>query len=879
VEFINREKSSENQVKIVDEIQLKVPLIENLMISDGIREDSTLPPIVGLVASFFCQDTEDDACLVVPVKGDIAYNAAVLSSLNSFQKNCTALAEKYLEKDLVKGDKVKVQPTGDVFVYDGYTKYEGKVFFRLKFLNDPSNSSRSFPLGGAIRLEKTNDVKPRGTGSSLGKMIKSPLDKLTGSEVGGNRALLENELIIVTEMKRFKHFLQRYKSRNKALKLNGDNGVVELSDAIELGKITSDGKLIFVNSDVKDGKPLIAVSRSLSDVANYCKINNMPKQKIIIDGAKRTSDHLSDISKILEFSRVVILADHAEIENVSQLKKMNCSILNVNNQLAFSLIENCTTMPNTVKKFYNASRFKLTKYEVVNCELDLIYSKIREFDSVLKSEDDLSPLKKTVKQFYNALMDLAALVDDQGSEHYERIKQNLNIPCTYIIQNRVYLPASFVEISNSILKLFEKIFETGAGKLTLMKGTLLLEAVETSVLAQQQIVVVCRNQNSQKSVENLLLSAGYEKVKVILPDQLSDYTDLDKVILNGMPWANKLNRLLSDYRSSEIDAIVYKFEYYSIKKRLDAKARILKGWSKNTKELAQHTGIPAEFLPLVNTHGEAEASSTFHDLSHFDLDSIMANIKKGTPVDSDDPSREDYKDCRYVGFTESAYAYLTDGFKIPVVTDFLNLSDNAEGRHVGLRYVNELLQGDKVVFRVSSNSDTDLIKDTARLIYGPLDYDNLRTSSSAWKDVLHQQALSTIDLRARLSAHGLDRTLQAVRGWLTNPYVIGVQQESDLRVIMSLSTKNYNDAEIDKIWYAMKKIRSMHTTAGKNLKSLLEQNLDKLASSLKSKDIKRFNLKVEGQSLGQFEIVEVEDISKQTEQRPLSEIDKLLKEY
>lgn len=831
------------------------------------------------MASFFCKDTEDDACLVVPAKGNIAFNAAVLSSLNSFQKNCTALAEKYLEKDLVKGDKVKVQPIGDVFVYDGHMKREGKVFFRLKFLNDPSNATRSFPLEDAIRLEKTNDVKPRGTGSSLGKMIKSPLDKLTGSEVGGNRALLENELIIVTEMKRFKHFLQRYKSRNKALKLKDDSGIVELSDAVELGRITSEGNLIFVNSNVKDGKPLIAVSRSLSDVANYCKINNMPKQKVIIDGANRTLDHLSDISKILEFARVVILADHAEIEAVSQLKKMNCSILNVNNQLAFGLIENCILMPETVKKFYNASHFKLTKYEVFMCELDLIYAKIREFDLVLKSEDGESPLKKAVKQFYIALMDLASLVDDQGSEHYERIKQNLDIPRAYVRQNRVYLPVPFVEISNSILTFFDKIFETGAGKLTLMKGTLLLKAVETSVLAQQQMVVVCRNQNSQKSVENLLLSAGHEKVKVILADQLSDYRDLDKIILNGMPWANKLNRLLSDYRSSDIDAIVYKFEYYSIKKRLDTKERVLRGWSKNTKGLAKHTGIPAEFLPLVNAHEVAEAGSSFNDLSHFDLGAIMANIKKGTPVDSNDPNRADYKDCRYVGFTDNAYAYLSDSFKIPVVTDFLNLSDNAEGRHVGFRYVNELVQGDQVVFRVSSNSDTDLIKDTARLIYGPLDYDSIRTSSRVWKDVLHQQTLSTVDLHARLSAHGLERTLQAVRGWLTNPYVIGVQQESDLRVIMSLSAKNYNDAEIDKIWKAMKKVRVMHTQAGKNLKSLLAQNLDKLASKLKSKEIKKFNLKVEGQSLGQFEIVEVEDISKQTEQRPLSEIDKLLKEH
>lgn len=877
--FVDRDQSEGSQIKIADEVQLSVPLIKDLIISDGICEASSLPSIVGLVASFFCQDTEDDACLVVPTKGDIAFHAAVLSSLNSFQKDCTALAERYLETDLVKGDKVKVQPSGDVFVYDGYTKYEGKVFFRLKFLNDPSNATRSFPLEDAIRLEKTHDVKPRGTGSSLGKMIKCPLDKLTGSEVGGNRALLENELIIVTEMSRFKSFLERYKAKNKALKIKGEDGIVELSDAVEIGRITSDGKLVFVNSDVKDGKPLIAVSRSLSDVANYCQINNMPKQKVIIDGANRTSEHLSDTSKILEFARVVVLADHAETEKVSQLAKMNCSILNVNNQLASDLIENSILMPETVKKSYNAAHFKLTTHQVVTGELELIYAKIREFDSVLKSEDNESPLKKAVKQFYSSLMDLASLVDDQGDEHYERIKQSLDIPRAYIKQNRVYLPASFVEISNSILSSFDKIFESGAGQLTLMKGALLLKAVEASVLAQQQMAVVCRNQNAQKSAENFLLSAGHEEVQVILADQLTDYKDLDKIILNGMPWANKLNRILSDYRSSDIDAIVYEFEYYSIKKRLDTKARILSGWSKNTKELAQHTGIPAEAFPLVNTLGEVETESSFNHPSHFNLDAIMANIKKGKPVDTNDPNHADFKDCRYVGFTDHAYAYLTDSFKMPVVTDFLGLGDSAEKRHVRLRYVNELVQGDQVVFRISSNNDTDLIKDTARLIYGAARYDSSRTSSHVWKDVLHQQALSYVGLRARLSAHGLERTGQAVRGWLTNPYVIGVQQKKDLRIIMSLSTTTYTDAEIDRIWLAMREVRVMHMQAGKKLQSLLAQNLDKLASKLKAQDIKRFNLKVKGQSLGRFEIVEVEDISKLTEQRPVSEIDKLLKEF
>lgn len=875
----NTAHPSPGHKEIASEIQTSVPLINNLLFSDGTCEASALPSIVGLVSSFFCQDTEDDACLVVPAKGDIALHAAVLSSLNSFQQNYKTLVERYLDKDLTKGDKVKVQPSGDIFEYGGYFAYNGQKYFKLNFLNDPNNGSRSFPLEGAIRLEKTNDTSPKGTGESLGNMLKSPLDRLVGSEIGGNRALLKNELIIITEMTRVKSFLKKYQVQNKTLGFEDQNDIVQLSSAVEIGRITSDGNLVFVDSDVKDGKPLIAVSRSLTDVANYCQINNMPKQKVIIDGASRTFEHLSDMSKILEFARVVVLSDHSETEQITQLSKMDCSVLNVNDQLAADLIENSRLMPVTSKKFYNSAHFEFTKHIVSSGELEKIYARIRQFDAILKSEDKDSLPKKIVKQFYLALMDLASLVGDQDGEEYKRIKQNLKVARSQIETDAPFLPKSFLEISAAILLSFDSIFQAGPSDLSDIKGEVLLQSVKGAISNQRDFVVLCRNQTSQKSASNLFRSAGYEDVQVVLADQLTGYTNLDMVILNGMPWARKLDRILSDHKCSEIEAVVYEFEYYSIKKRIDSKANTLLGWSKNTEELARHTGLPVKAFPKPNESQKVQANPSLRAPVHFDLDAIMSGIKKGKPVNSNDSNSADFKDCRYVGFTEEAYAYLSENFKVPVVTEFLNPRHISDQRRVRLKIAQDLVQGDQVVFRVSENRSADLIQDTARLLYGEENYDNLRKSSNVWKDVLVDQSLSYAQMRSRLSALGLTRTVQAIRGWMTSPYVIGVQEKKDLEIILSISSEPFNTVQVEEIWQAIRAIRVMHIQAGRRLQSLLAKNLEKVASRLQGQDTKRLNLKVNGKSLGRVEIVEVEDIAKIIERRPPHEIDKLLKEF
>ena len=195
-----------------------------------------------------------------------------------------------------------------------------------------------------------------------------------------------------------------------------------------------------------------------------------------------------------------------------------------------------------------------------------------------------------------------------------------------------------------------------------------------------------------------------------------------------------------------------------------------------------------------------------------------------------------------------------------------------------LKSIQDIVQGDRLVFRVNENRDTDLIKDTAKVLYGTQIYQTTRRESNLWKEVLLEQSLSVGQLRSRLASKGLKRTEQAIRSWITSPYVIGVQNKSDLDIILSLSIKPLDDEKRESIWLAIKKTRVMHIQAGRKLQSLLDENLNKLASKLQAQDTKRFNLRVNGKSLGRVEIVEVEDISETTESRPPQDIDKLLKE-
>lgn len=59
---------------------------------------------------------------------------------------------------------MRILPSGEVYIFTGYFNEEYRSFFKLKFLNDNSNACMSFPLKKAVRLEKTNALRPKGKG-------------------------------------------------------------------------------------------------------------------------------------------------------------------------------------------------------------------------------------------------------------------------------------------------------------------------------------------------------------------------------------------------------------------------------------------------------------------------------------------------------------------------------------------------------------------------------------------------------------------------------------------------------------------------------------------------------------------------------------------
>lgn len=741
------------------EVEKKFPLLTELRF---FRADNPtperLPPIVGLMSAMTDPSIKCDTCAVLPSRHRIATFTAVLSALSAAREGFPKLLSDYVENGFKQGERVSVLPTGHVFEFGGFFEEEYGQFFRLRLMGK-GGGDVSFPISKAVLLEKTTRKSPKGTGKTrLGAPIKSPIDEILGIESGGNKALLSNEVMLVTTQREFIEFMETV----YVCRADNPERPFLLKDVISWGVVNYEGEFEFRESAAASGAPLIAVSPRTEFIAEACRSHRSVSSRVIIDGAVRIKD-MQSFDDIVDESKMLVIADHTRLDDFEILQERGCTIWKLPDRL-----DEFTGSEKGLLKEFNraykvASEFKL---KIVKCEsmlCDSITQKFRQAETLLRDTDaDVDDLK-LLSIAYSRLIDISAIVHIPDDEITENFRSSIEGARSSLVGRRLHMN---VEANRLLQDSFEEMLaglEPGNSAFREDKRNRLLELVTKLKAKGSRFVVLAPSIFSAESARVLLNEELNLEVSVLTIQTLSVQDPFDDIVLTGWPKSRHLKKLQDMYAAKTIHAFACAFEYRWFMQSYRKRVIQLNRWEGKNNLPEQLTGI-ARTLNFTLPEFPPEPPSDDYEIAG--TESFLDGIRKGRPAsDFDD---HDAQEGRYVSFSGSAYGYMTKTHKIPRVTGLINGTIGVDER-IPLATIDDMQAGDFVLFRAADDSQRDLIRQFAEDMVGVERYQKTRDLSEKWKLALRSLGDDEGSIFKALTNAGLARTPQAVHGCDLHP--------------------------------------------------------------------------------------------------------------
>ena len=857
------------QNTIEGEVLNKYPLLEQLHFQytpGGSFEQ--LPAIIGVLASMTSPNIAGDTCVLLPSCANASFLVGIISALTANKTHYPERLREYIEEGFQEGDHVRIVPQGDVYVFGGYFSHEGAgKFFKLQLLDDKTNASITFPIHKAVRLEKTNAVSPRGMGKGWGEASLSKLDMVLGTKTFGNHCLFSNEIMLVATKNEFLNFLENtYISRSENEELS-----VPLSEVIPWGTVTPDGEIEFGNNAATEGQPIIAVSSRLEYVAAACRANQDISPRVIVDGAKRIKD-LQAFDDVVDYSKLLVMADHSQVEELSELADRECMVWKVPDGEGSLIGRNSSLLGELQEKYYRASTFELVSHRCESEMIDGIALRLLNAEKTLKDEDVDESIKKIISIAFSRLLDLSAILHSPQKgeffsllESVEGARQALDGQKTWIPQEAFVLIA---EALDNILIGFTEESE----EYRIFKQIRFLEEVDTMQERGKNFAIVCPNSIAVSSVNIFLTENSLADIVVqTIPEHVNGPA-FDEVILTGWPRSQNFSKIANCYNSEKISCLSYGIEHKWFTGAARKRTRLLSKWRGDEDIFRVLTGlkgnirIDTEQLPGSSTGDE----ELFDEIS--ELETQLSQIRKGTKAEI--VSQSDSRDAKYVGFEGRSYAYLAQDRKIPKVTKIVNGDKSEEGR-VPLVTADELRIGDYVLWRAHSDSDKDMVRLIAEQGMGEGKYEALREHAGSWKKCLNKLANTPHEVWEKLTEAGLNKIEVTVHQWINHEDRIGPGHLDDLHIIAMASGDKEFEKSVPEIWQAIRTIRGSHIEAGNKLSRLLVKNLPNQLPELSDEET-LVDLTLDDLSIGAVWVLKVEMISSDYEIRPYWDVNRLL---
>ena len=828
---------------VVRELEERYPLLKGLAFASAgaLPDEKGLPAFLAVLLSTAENRETGASCILLPSTDRLCVALALIYALNSFKQGFDELELDRLTTPLRPGTLVVVAPENCVFelIRDGVQLY-GKRWIQLR--NPVDDQISYMPSEEAFRLTPTTSVQPRPRkGQRPGKWITSPLDVLLGVRTSGNLAVESNRIILVSGRADTLHTAA-------STLVAGEGTSAVASELVSWGRVTSDGRVV---SDGIHGEPMIAVTHSVEYAAAACQREGVATKLVIADGARRLAANLQAFDDISLRHRLLVIAAHAEKEHADILAERGCEMWAPDPEILM-LGDDGNSSGMWFSAAMTAARnyrdLRLVPVSVRDCHVEALYGAVAAVPAPDDHEGDTARLSR---MSWSLLLTVTGWLGSPASSARELIDRRIEEIRQRLSTSRSWIPRDMAQALEEVIAAARTLRD--ADDVGIEKREALIDR-----LRHDGAGVITRTVTDAVHTSDLLRKLGI--TSPVFPITGLPLEPLDRIVLCAWPGRLHMTRLTNWYGAREISILTYPFElewFRPFSRNWSA------GWQRHAgrrEEIAALTGISGWTLP-------AREGTVPHTAPAPPDDPVTRLLRqKRKARDVTDVSIRDAREAHYVGFQGDAYAFLSEGHRVPVLTDLI-LTGRLSGERIPLKTVRKLAVGDFILFR--DQGDQDVVSAIAEQEMGTARYRQFRQTADLWRTALASLGEDVHAVWRRLRREGLNRSRAAVRGWL-NGDRIAPRSEQDLRIIAQVSQDADLLRRFDEVSDAVRTVWAAHIRAGFALTELLLRELPQRLGQID-----------EGGAHVQFTfgggwIVCVDEIAERPETRPYWEVNRLL---
>lgn len=863
--------------ELIDHLEERYPLLASLHIAGKYQSSrESLPGFLGLLLAAAESPDRRSCCFVFPDSSRIACTAATLFALSKLTHEFDDLVREYAQRKFEVGQRVLVRPTGHVYEYAGvWNRQDGyPERFKLKVLG--KREARSFWVSEILRLEPTARKTPKGqSNTQLGHPGQSELDALLGIASGGNKSLFKNQIVYLTSRTKFETF-----SETTALQ-RAQNGVESgesksgwLHETLPWGSVNEDGGLISSNQYQIEGEPLLAVTHSVENVAEASALADPFSRVIFADSPDRLTRNLQAFDEITDSQKLIVVTDHENDENLSVLEDRGCRTWRVSPE-EIHLGRNATHHTKAVlfNRTFNAAdnyqNLKLDSQVCRNEQLERAADSLQQASRYVDLLEGDEETKKCLTGLFHLLFSFSDRCAPPEVQEANEFLDRLNTLERHVERRAIWVPAEVTgHLRNACLELREIVATDMADSwIGQAKGEALLESLKESQAPGQKAIIVTRYPDNVEATRRWLRRKGTD-IPVVWYRHFPETETYDIIIVISWLNAERFGKLVRRYAAPHVRLLSYPFEQRWLRQFDSRFSQNNASGQPDKAERSKLLGLPEDLLPSRLGHAPVQPQPGVQGsdpVSIFDLENRIMRRRKGSPPAAG--ASHDTSPARYVGFVGDAYAYLTENYEVPMVTDMIR-EDALSSSSMPVLTVNRLQTGDLLLFR--AGSDRNVVRLFAEEMMGLDLYAEQRVLATSWRRALLSLGGSAREVHRHLRSYGLRRTEVTVRSWLRNASIIGPMDKGDLEIIARAVGQERLPGQSAEIREAIENIWDIHRRAGYRIRSWL------LAELAEKRDLIAYGEASVDLDFGRFWVVEVEETGRELEQYPVGQINRLL---
>lgn len=347
------------------------------------------------------------------------------------------------------------------------------------------------------------------------------------------------------------------------------------------------------------------------------------------------------------------------------------------------------------------------------------------------------------------------------------------------------------------------------------------DAFRSSAVGESSIVVIAHNDRSASEyAQALQVTPGFDDARVLTIPQVPDagFSKKSLVIVPGWYRSTLMTRLLEPPAAARMRLLVWGFERQHHARWVERQAATAdvpsvietagRSYRHRRRRAEAPAARPADSPPLPD-----------EVLESLELGMMRASAYRIGEVSRAGVSHDDLADAVAVSFKDGQLALFARDGAAPIVTDlFREGVEDSRGR-VRYKAVNELAEGDLVLFHTGAEGDAIRAQADALVeAEHPGTAVSVRAHADLWRMALirYRQSLrlSATEVAARLAQVGCSRNVMTVRKWLSDDSLIGPQNYSaEVEKVLTLTQDPELRTGLKKCVGAIRYLRGKHMEA------------------------------------------------------------------